>query len=966
MKKGVFRLTSLILSLSVLAAVPNFMALRAAADNENGNSALQPLPPENGGDNTYAYYLVQHETAQKPVRELVIKGSSFDQASSSGAEAQAEYSGRTDCALLQEQASVKWVFDLEQEGLYRIAMNYLPAPGSDKDIEVSLKLNGSVPFAEAKSYSFNREWKDERFNGSLKQDTRGNELIPNQAECTDWISRGFDDSEGDYQEAFYYYFVKGKNEIVLENGDTAFAVECIRVFNTEPAGSYADLKPDAAKLAGAQTKNYFFKVQGENTLKKSDMVLYPIYDRSSPDVEEVDPMRIIRNTIGGENWGTPLQYIVWKIEVPADGYYKIGVKYRQNFVKNLFVTRKVFIDDKQPYAEMNRFAFNYCDVFQNYVLGDGSEDMLFYLTAGEHELKLEVTLGELAEKLRVIQAALQRLNEMYRKIIMVTGVEPDLLRDYNLDAEIPELSATFTAMAASLRDQYRIFESFTKKSGSEAKILEEIAYQLDSFAYDSYTIPERLGSFQTNISALAAWLLSIKSQPLEIDYLAVFSPDQSMPKIKSSFWDKVLFELKAFFGSFFVDYDIVGEQSKDQTTIEVWVQSGREQSNIVKELVDTYFYPETGINVVVKLVQGALLQSVMAGIGPDVGLGLTRTDPVNIALRGALAPLDGNESFDAVTKRFMPTAIDPYELNGHYYAVPETQSFHMMFYRTDILASLGLKPPETWEEFYEIAGVIQKNNMDIGLPYAGSALTADASSLFPTLLLQSGGAYYNADKTKTLLTEKEGIDTFIQWTQFYTQYSFPMVKDDYNRFRTGEIPITIMPYTFYNQLQAAAPEIKGLWAMTHIPGTKREDGVIDRSEAATGTAGVVMSSSKHQAESWKFLDWWTSAEIQAAYGKKIEMVLGVAGRYATANVEALQKLSWNKKELEMILSQWECVRELPEVPGGYYMTRNIDNAFRAVVLRAQDPRESLLYWSEETDKEITRKRKEYNLPYINN
>ncbi len=966
MRKGALRLTSLILSLSVLIAAPNFMTLRASADNENGNAAEQLLLSESDGDNTYAYYLVQHENAQKPVCELVVKGSSYDQASSTGVEQKAEYYGKADCAVLQGQASVKWTVDVEQEGLYRVAMNYLPVSGSEKDIEVSLKLNGSVPFAEAQAYSFNREWKDELVDGGLKQDTRGNELIPNQIECTDWISRGFDDSEGDYQEAFYYYFAKGKNEIVLENGDIAFAVESLRVFNTEPAGSYASLKPSEAQLATAQTEGYFYKVQGENTFKKSNMVLYPIYDRSSPDVEEVDPMRIIRNTIGGENWSTPLQYIVWKIEVPADGYYKIGVRYRQNFVKNLFVTRKVYIDDRQAYAEMDQFEFNYCDVFQNYVLNDGNEDMLFYLTAGTHELKMEVTLGNLAEQLRIIESALQRLNEMYRKIIMVTGVEPDLLRDYNLDSEIPELSATFTAMSASLRDQYRIFESLTQKAGSEAKILEEIAYQLDSFAYDSYTIPERLSSFQTNISALAAWLLSIKSQPLEIDYLAVFSPDQSMPEVKSSLWDKILFELKAFIGSFFTDYDVVGERSEDQTTIEVWVQSGREQSNIVKELVDTYFYPETGINVVVKLVQGALLQSVMAGIGPDVGLGLTRTDPVNIALRGALAPLDGYESFDEVTQRFMPTAMDPYELDGHYYAIPETQNFHMMFYRTDILESLGLEPPETWEEFYEIAGVIQKNNMDIGLPYAGSALTTDVISIFPTLLLQNGGNYYNADKTKTLLTEKEGIDTFIQWTEFYSQYSFPMVKDDYNRFRTGEIPITIMSYTFYNQLQAAAPEIKGMWEMTHIPGTVQEDGSIDRSEAATGSAAVVMSSSEYKEESWKFLDWWTSADIQAAYGKKIEMVLGVAGRYATANVEALQKLSWSKKEIEMILSQWECVRELPEVPGGYYMTRNIDNAFRAVVLRQQDPRESLLYWSEETDKEITRKRKEYNLSYIDN
>ncbi len=962
MKKGAFQFTSLLLSLLMLIS-SGAMTLQAVAENETGDVAEQPAATEEISDTTYIYYLAQHENQQKPITELIVKGSSFDTATSTAVELKTNYYEKADCAVLQGQAVAKWTFEVPQEGLYRIELTYLPVPGGEKDAELSLKLNGKTPFDEAAAYSFNREWKDELIDGGLKEDTRGNELIPNQVENVAWLTRGFDDTDGDYQEPFYYYLTQGKNEIILENGDIPVAIESLRIFNTEALDSYASLKPSEEELeaSASQTTSCFYKVQGEKTYKKSDMTLYPIYDRSSPDVEEIDPMRIIRNTIGGENWSTPLQYIVWQIEVPTDGYYKIGVKYRQNFVKNLFVSRKVFIDNEQVYAEMDQFEFHYCDVFQNYVLNDGNEDMLFYLTEGTHELKLEVTLGDLAEQLRIIESALQRLNEMYRKVIMVTGVSPDLLRDYNLDAEIPELTATLNALSTTLKDQYKIFEALTQKAGSEAKILQEIAYQLDDFAYDSYTIPERLGSFQTNISALAAWLLSIKAQPLEIDYLAVFSSDQSMPEIKSSLWDKILFELKAFIGSFFTDYDVVGQKIEGQTTIEVWVQSGREQSNIIKELVDTYFYPETGINVVVKLVQGALLQSVMAGIGPDIGLGMTRTDPVNIALRGALAPLDGYDSFDEVTQRFMPTAMEPYELDGHYYAVPETQSFHMMFYRTDILAELGLDPPQTWDELYEIAGIIQKNNMDIGLPYAGSALTADANSIFPTLLMQNGGSYYDDAKTKTLLMEKEGIESFIQWTEFYSQYSFPMVKDDYNRFRTGEIPITIASYSFYNQLQATAPEIKGLWAMTQIPGTKQEDGSVDRTEAATGTAAVVISSTKYPEECWRFLDWWTTADTQAAYGKKIEMVLGVAGRYQTANVEALKKLSWTQNEIDMLLSQWQYVKELPEVPGGYYMTRNIDNAFRAVVLREEDPRESLLYWSEETDKEITRKWAEYNM-----
>ena len=43
------------------------------------------------------------------------------------------------------------------------------------------------------------------------------------------------------------------------------------------------------------------------------------------------------------------------------------------------------------------------------------------------------------------------------------------------------------------------------------------------------------------------------------------------------------------------------------------------------------------------------------------------------------------------------------------------------------------------------------------------------------------------------------------------------------------------------------------------------------------------------------------------------------------------------------------------------MSRNLDNAFRAVVLSNEDPRESLFYWTSSTNEEILRKREEMGL-----
>ena len=371
--------------------------------------------------------------------------------------------------------------------------------------------------------------------------------------------------------------------------------------------------------------------------------------------------------------------------------------------------------------------------------------------------------------------------------------------------------------------------------------------------------------------------------------------------------------------------------------------------------MDETFYKETGIGVDLRLVTNALVAATMAGKGPDVALNVGRSTPMDLALRGAVLPLQDMEGFSAVAARFFPTALAPYTLDGRCYGLPETQAFDMMFYRTDIFAELEIDPPDTWDELFEIAPIIQRSNMEIGLPYNG------LYSIFTTHLLQNGGALYSDDRRICLLDSREAHASFSWWVDLYRQYGFPLYKNDFSRFRTGEMPMTIVSYPFYNQLTVAAPEIRGLWRMAPVPGTRLADGTIDRSEAATGMSCMIMSAADDPQAAWAFLDWWTRPDVQARFGTELEALLGAGARYAPASREAFEELSWSKDEAAMILAQWQSAVELPEVPGGYYVGRDLDNAFRAAVLHEKQPREMLDYWTAETNKEIRRKLREFGL-----
>lgn len=68
---------------------------------------------------------------------------------------------------------------------------------------------------------------------------------------------------------------------------------------------------------------------------------------------------------------------------------------------------------------MESIRFYYDQNWTMQVLGDQGEPYLFYLEAGKSEIRMEVTLGDLAPLVSRMQNAMYALNENYRKILMI-------------------------------------------------------------------------------------------------------------------------------------------------------------------------------------------------------------------------------------------------------------------------------------------------------------------------------------------------------------------------------------------------------------------------------------------------------------------------------------------------------------------------------------------------------------------
>ena len=309
------------------------------------------------------------------------------------------------------------------------------------------------------------------------------------------------------------------------------------------------------------------------------------------------------------------------------------------------------------------------------------------------------------------------------------------------------------------------------------------------------------------------------------------------------------------------------------------------------------------------------------------------------------------------------------------YALPEKQIFMVMFVRDDIFEENGWNDfiPETWDDVIDLVAELQTQQLQFYLPVNDAGANA-LNPVFVSMLYQNGGDLYANDNKETGLMSDAAMRSFEYWTEFYTLYSFPKSASFVNRFRSGEMPIGIAYYETYNTLSVSAPELKGKWSFHLIPGTYNDEtGEIDYTSTASGTGAVIMKQPDKVSEkekeakynaSWEFLKWWTGAETQAQFGREMEGILGSAARHATANVKAFQSLAWPQEDLDTLMLQWSKVHEMPQVAGSYIVGREIENTYREVINNYYNARETLVEYCGNINDEINRKRKEFDLPTL--
>ena len=877
----------------------------------------------------------------------------------------------------------------------------------------------------------NTEFIDSHEIRFFRNDIENNELRPTAVQTPEWIEFSLRDTTGYYSGEYEFYLQAGENKLTIQGQNEPMVIKSITLYPAEEVVTYEDYIADlTAKLGSLTAGKDEIKLEAEHMNNMSSKTIYAIEDRTNAVTSPSDTTRVMLNTVGGEKWQGAGQWIEFTFTTTENGagMYDIVTRFRQKVLDGMFVCRSLLLYSEglnegdagyyngSPFAEAQKLQYNYDSAWQTTQLasdqldanGNAKEYAIYLAANTTYTLRLEVTLGTMGDIVREVEEILEVINDDYLQIIQLTGTTPDEYSDYSFSRVMPDVLVDMVVNSRKLDNDnpekygVSIAERLTNMAGQKSSnvgTLQKIAKLLHDMGTDEDEIAKNLESLKSYIGTLGTFLSSAKTQPLEIDYMVIRGSEQYgadasdynyKVKAKANVFQAAWHEIKSFIMSFFRDYNSMGSMSvvDEDESLEVWIATGRDQAQVIRNLVNNEFSPYTGLNergeyiggtaVDLKLVAGGtLLPSILAGKGPDAYLGLGQGDVINYAIRSALLEVDtiannvgdqkvkdgyltSNTEWDDTISSFNDAAmlvlgVENPDGDMHYYGLPEAQGFAMMFVREDILAENDIPVPETWDDILAAIPDLQAKNMMIGL-----------STDYSVFLYQDNGDLYADGGMRINLDSKKGLTAFEKMCNMFTQYNFPYVYDAANRFRTGEMPILIADYVgMYNQLKVFATEIEGLWKFYPMPGTlyvdENGETQINRQTVSSVNASVIVKGCSNETGAWNYIRWFTGANCQQEYSNEMVAIIGPAAKYNTANREALEELPWTTAELRQIKAQFENLASVPNYPGSYILGRYTQFAFLSAYNDNANPSESLMSYITTINKEITRKRKEFGL-----
>ncbi|MDD4291618.1 MAG: extracellular solute-binding protein [Clostridia bacterium] len=864
----------------------------------------------------------------------------------------------TEGTTLTQGQSAFYTFESDKQTVLNIAVRYTILHNGYHTSEFEIYVNGECKC----ECTLDALWQSE--TNEYVVDGYGNEILPSQIVYGDSVYAKLADKGGKSAAFCLFPFAEGENSVEFRQiAGGSISLDAVYIVSTEKYYSYEEYiesVPNSVPEAQA------IEVEAEFYATKNDTMIVP---QSSADVNVTpyDTYSSVLNTLGNISEG--MQTVNYELEVKKSGIYQIALNYRvDNPNRTTFLT--VRMDGDIPFGELLHYPLVPTSSFEMHALGADEEVFAFYLSQGSHTISLTVDGSMMSTQLQSINGVIQTLNDIYLNLKRIAGSA-----DANREWDESDFPGTIEALNACLSELVEVKKSVKQINGSDVNFqaviyIEAAQKAIEGLLEAPLTIPNKYAKISEGsgsiVQTLANAILDMNSTPIALDKIVVAPYGSETDLVLHGgfyrFWEGT----KKFFRSFVTDYSTI---SDGENVIDVWVARSRQYVEIMQQMADeSGFFESTGykVNFSILADEGKLILSNAADISPDAVMGISSWLPYEMGIRGLTCDLTGFSDYGEVLDRFSEGALLSLIADGIGLGLPETQDFYLLYYRKDIMDTYGFSLPDTWTDVIAILPTLQRYGLNFYIPLSSNTSSKSIMTTAP-FIYQFGGDLFAADGVSTLIDSENSINAIKFMTELYTLYGLPQqISNFFDSFRNGSLPMGISTFDTYIRLMTGAPEISGKWGVAVVPGVANGDGTVERWQMGSSSSVVLMDGGEElNSVGWELLKWWTSADVQTEFMNKMLSTYGKAYIWNSANLEAFSNsASFTQQQLDIVLAQWEWLREIPRVPGWYMVERELSNAWNSIVIDGKNTRAVIEDAATRVNKELTRKLTEFG--YIEN
>ncbi len=847
--------------------------------------------------------------------------------------------------------------EVPKDGLYWLSFDYLSYDESILPIELSFTIDGQSPFYEARSASFETTWIQ---NGDTDLDRYGNEIVALPDKYIRWEKKCLSDAGYRYSKPLKLELTQGTHEFGIGVKEGTLFLGNLTLTAPKATAEYTTSQTaDGSEL---------IVIEAENFTERNNSSIHAAYEYDST-LSPLSASTKVLNIIDEESFDTAGQKVTYSFEVKNAGYYNLAMNYRQSEKNDFPVFADICIDGEIPNTAFESYSISSSTDFTTESLSDDQGNLLsVYLEPGQHTISLTLVQDNIRYAVEKVDEIMSGISDLSLEVTKVAGTNKDKYRDLKLTRYIPDLEDRLRAWITDLRalaDEATVFVGAEK--GSEVAAFSYLliaADQLESLAEEPDELVYRVDELSTSVNSINTQIANfvdiIGNNNLAIDRIYVYQNGAKLPKGLGLF-ASVGMNFKRFVNSFFGQSYSASNTNKEH--IQVWVNRPRQYVEIMQKMIDEQFTPQTGIEVDLSLMTDAqkLILSNASGDTPDIATGINYSIPFDLAIRGALVDLTKFDNYKEVFGRYSDGLLVPSVVGDGFYSLPETMNFYVLFYRSDILDKLGLEAPDTVDELIGMLTDLQMRGLNVYYPTAAMLAMRNYHGTTP-LIYQNGGKLYGDTALDIELDSEETVQGFTELTELFTLYNLPVdVPNFYQHFRNGDLPLGIADFNSYNLILNAAPEIANSWDIALIPGIRdSETGEILRYTAGGAESTVMFhSDEEREQKAWEFMDWWSTSEVQAEFGQRLQILYGDEYIWPTANLEAFSALPYPTDDKEVIIEQAQYMLEAPRLLGGYMMERETSNAFNDIVVNGETVRSRIDEAVKTVKRETERKLEEF-------